>query len=213
VSQSTRQRLRDQINLFRSDPDQVPFAELLDPQLVNDALIAEGVHGKDCIFTPIVVLWTFLSQVLSDDHSCRKAVTRLIAYLTVRGRRVCEPDTGAYCKARQRLPLGVIKRLMHWIAEMIERRALPHWKWNGREVVLVDGTTVSMPDTVENQSRFPQQTMQKPGLGFPIARLVAVISLSTGVLRDLSISPYKGKETGDRRDRPFSHRDGLPERR
>jgi hypothetical protein len=197
MSQSTRQRLRDQINLFRKTPDQAPFAELLDPKVVEEALNAEGVCCKDRIFTPLVVLWTFLSQVLSIDHSCRKAVTRLIAYLTVRGRRACEPDTGAYCKARQRLPLAVIQRLMRKAAEAIESRALKAWKWKGREVVLIDGTTVSMPDTVANQSRFPQQQMQEPGLGFPIARLVAVISLSTGVLRDLAIGPYKGKATGE----------------
>ena len=199
MSQSTRLRLRDQINLFRNTPDQIPFAELLDPQVVEEALNAVGVSSKDRIFTPLVVLWTFLSQVLSIDHShsCRKAVTRLIAYLTVRGRRACEGDSGAYCKARQRLPLAVIQWLMHNAAGAIQNRTLKSWKWKGREVVLVDGTTVSMPDTVENQRRIPQQQKQKPGLGFPIARLLAVISLSTGVLRDLAIGPYKGKATGE----------------
>ena len=112
MSQSTRQRLRDQINLFRNTPDQVPFAELFDPKVVEEVLRAEGVSCRDCIFTPMVVLWTFLSQVLSTDHSCRNAVSRLIAYLTARGRRACESDTGAYCKARRRLPMGVIQRLV-----------------------------------------------------------------------------------------------------
>jgi Transposase DDE domain len=197
MSQGTRLRLRDQINLFRNTPDQIPFTELLDPKVVEEAVSAEGVSSKDRIFTPLVVLWTFLSQVLSTDHSCRKAVTRLIAYLTVRGRRACEGDSGAYCKARQRLPLPVIQRLVRKAGETIQNRTLKSWKWKGREVLLIDGTTVSMPDTAGNQRRFPQQQMQKPGLGFPIARLLAVISLSTGVLRDLAIGPYKGKATGE----------------
>jgi hypothetical protein len=152
VFQSTRQRLRDQINLFRNTSDPVLFAELLDPKVVEEELKAEGVSCKDCIFTPTVVLWTFLSQVLSTDHSCRKAVSRLIAYLTARGKRACEPDTGAYCKARGRLPVGVIQRLVRKIAEAIGSRARREWLWKGREVVLVDGTTVSMPDTEANQT-------------------------------------------------------------
>jgi hypothetical protein len=197
MSHGTRRRLRDQINLFRDAPEEVPFADLLDPKIVKEALDAEGVRYRDRIFTPAVVLWTFLSQVLSTDHSCRKAVSRLIAYLTARGKRACEPDTGAYCKARGRLPVGVIQRLVRKIASMIESRAKEEWLWKGREVVLADGTTASMPDTEANQMVFPQQKRQAPGLGFPIARIVALISLSTGVLRDLATGPIKGKETGE----------------
>jgi Transposase DDE domain/Insertion element 4 transposase N-terminal len=197
MSHGTRRRLRDQINLFRDAPEEVPFADLLDPKIVKEALDAEGVRYRDRIFTPVVVLWTFLSQVLSTDQSCRKAVSRLITYLTARGKRACEPDTGAYCKARGRLPVGVIQRLVRKIASMIESRAKEHWLWKGREVVIADGTTASMPDTEANQKVYPQQKGQAPGLGFPIARIVALISLSTGVLRDLATGPIKGKETGE----------------
>ena len=94
MCQSTRQRFRDQINLFREAPDDVPFADLLDPALVREAIEEEGVRFRDRLFTPLVVLWTFLSQVLSTDHSCRKAVSRLVAYLAARGRRICDPDIG-----------------------------------------------------------------------------------------------------------------------
>jgi hypothetical protein len=54
-----------------------------------------------------------------------------------------------------------------------------------------------MPDTPENQELYPQPDSQKPGLGFPIARLVGVISLATGALLDYAIGPYQGKETGE----------------
>ena len=63
--------------------------------------------------------------------------------------------------------------------------------------MLVDGTTVSMPDTPENQKMYPQPESQKEGVGFPIARLVAIISLSCGAVLDVAIGPYKGKETGE----------------
>jgi hypothetical protein len=197
MCQSTRQRVRDQIHLFRAAPEKVPFADLLDPAWVQQAVQEEGLRFRDRIFTPLVVLWTFLSQVLSTDHSCRMAVSRLVAYLAARGRRICDPDIGGYCKARARLPLGVIRRLVYKVVAAISDRARASWRWKGREVVIVDGTTVSMPDTEANQRAFPQQRGQAPGLGFPIARVVGLISLTTGVLLDLAIGPYQGKRTGE----------------
>jgi hypothetical protein len=100
MCQGTRQRFRDQIHLFREAPERVPFADLLDPTLVRQAVQEEGLRIRERIFTPLVILWTFLSRVLSTDHSCRKAVSRLVAYLAARGRRICDPDIGGYCKAR-----------------------------------------------------------------------------------------------------------------
>ena len=89
------------------------------------------------------------------------------------------------------------RHLVRMIASAIGSRAKKEWLWKGREVVVVDGTTASMPDTEANQKVFPQQKGQAPGLGFPIARIVAIIYLSTGVLRDLATGPIKGKETGE----------------
>ncbi len=112
MSQSTHQRVRDQINLFRDAPERVPFADRLDPALVQQAVRKEGLRFRERIFTPLVVPWTFLSQDLSTDHSCRKAVSRLVAYLAARGRQICDPDIGGYCRARGRLPPGLIRRFV-----------------------------------------------------------------------------------------------------
>ena len=165
--------------------------------MIQDALAQERVCWRDCVFTPCITLWTFLGQVLCPDHSCRAAVARLIALLTARGEAPCSPETGPYCKARQRLPVGVLCRLTRRTGRILEDNADADWLFKGRRVLLVDGTTVSMPDTEENQRAFPQNRAQKPGLGFPIARLVAVISLATGAVRDLAIGPYRGKQTGE----------------
>jgi hypothetical protein len=196
VNSIARQRVRDQIH-FLCDQPQLPFADLLDAATVAEAVAAEGIGGRERIFTPLVTLWTFLSQVLSPDHSCRDAVSRLIAYLTALGRRTCAPATDAYCRARQRLPVGVVQRLARHSADTLQAAVPNAWRWKGRSVYLVDGTTVSMPDTPDNQRAFPQPRTQKPGCGFPIARLVAIISLATGAIRDLALGPYKGKDSGE----------------
>jgi len=196
VSQSISHRIRDQINLLRDHPH-LPFSDFLHADMVMGVLKEEGVRYRDRVFTPLVTLWTFLTQVLSLDHCCRKAVVSLTAYRTAQGMEPCSADSGSYCKARQRLPIGVITRLVRRIAQSLEERVPENWLWKGRETLMVDGTTVSMPDTVKNQQAFPQPRTQAPGLGFPIARVVAIISLATGVLRDLAIGPYKGKETGE----------------
>lgn len=196
MSQRTIRQIRDQIQLLREAP-QLPFCDLLDADLVQDVLRLEEVTFRDRIYSPIVTLWVFLSQVLSTDHSCRLAVTRLVAHRTASGQDPCSPETGSYCKARQRLPIGVFTRLVRTIAAGLQRRAPREWLWKGREVVLVDGSTVSMPDSQANQHVFPQAKTQAPGVGFPIARIVAVISLATGAVRDLAIGPYRGKQTGE----------------
>jgi hypothetical protein len=175
----------------------LPFHEILDAKMVEAALADEGVTFHERIYTPLVTTCVFLSQVLDPDHSCRAAVARLIVWMAINGRKPCAAETGSYCDARQRLPLAVVARLARQTAREIEGRAPAAWLWKGRRVVLVDGTTASMPDTEENQRAFPQMKAQKIGLGFPLVRMVAIITLATGVVRDLAMGPYQGKETGE----------------
>jgi hypothetical protein len=196
MPQSTRHWISEEVKSLR-EADVLPFHEILDATMVNDALAEEKVTFSQRISTPLVTLCLFLSQALDPDHSCRAAVARLLVWLALKGRTPCAPDTGAYCDARQRLPLGVVVRLVHQTARDTDNRAPDDWLWKGRRVALVDGTTASMPDTVANQNAFPQSKAQGIGLGFPIVRMVAVISLATGVVRDLALGPYQGKETGE----------------
>lgn len=196
MPQSTRHWIARKVEELRHAP-QLPFHDLLEPDTVAQVLETNHVPFRDRIFTPLVTLWTFLSQVLSPDHSCREAVARLIAFRVARGQKPCGPETGSYCKARQRLPLKVVTDLARGTARQLDEKAKDSWTWKGRSVQLVDGTTVSMPDTPANQQAFPQPRAQKCGLGFPLARLVAVISLATGAVRELALGPYQGKETGE----------------
>jgi DDE family transposase len=196
VPQATRRWISDKVKSLR-ESNVLPFHGVLSAKMVKEALEAEGVRFKDRIYTPMVTLCLFLSQVLDPDHSCRSVVAQLVVWLAVNGRKPCAPDTQSYCEARRRLPLGVIVRLVRQTAEEIEQGAAEPWLWHGRRVSIIDGSTASMPDTPANQKAFPQQPGQKPGLGFPLVRMVAIISLATGVARDLALGPYMGKNTGE----------------
>jgi hypothetical protein len=196
MPQSTRYQVAERIDSFAKDKN-LPFTEILDTEMVEDALAAEGVSYNQSIYTPFLTLCTFLSQVLDPDHSCRAAVARVIVWLALHDRKPCSEQTGTYCDARLRLPLEVVAHLVRRTGREVEAGAASDWLWKGRRVLLVDGTTSSMPDTPRNQAAFPQPNSQARGLGFPVVRMVAIIALATGVVLDLATGPYAGKETGE----------------
>lgn len=178
----------------------LPFAEVLSAADVEQALLEEDVvfgETKKSVFTPALTLWAFLSQVLDKDKSCRAAVSRVLALRVARGQKPCSLDTGAYCRARAKLPAAVLKRLALQTGRHLEEQIADDWLWQGRRVTLVDGTTLTMPDTDDNQKAYPQPTSQKPGCGFPMIRMVVLMSLATAALLDMTLAPYEGKETGE----------------
>jgi hypothetical protein len=175
----------------------LPFSDVLSAELVQRVLDEVGGFFRERIFTPVTTLWVLLSQVTSDDGSCRDAVFRLLAFLVRRGEKPCAPRTGSYCKARQRLPEEILSRLTQETAAKMSAEAPAEWRWKGREVKVVDGTTLSMPDTQANQKAYPQPKSQKPGLGFPLVRLVCIFSLATGAVLDAALGPCRGKGKGE----------------
>jgi hypothetical protein len=176
----------------------LPFAEVLTEANILDVLNQQGVTFRDRVFTPVTTIWGFLSQVLSEDQSCRDTVSRIIAHRAASGLPVCSPNTSSYCTARSRLPTRVVRTLATRTAEELQNSVADQWKWNGHSVYIADGATVSMPDTPENRKVYPQPPNQKPGLGFPLARIMALLSLATGACQDLEIAPYEGKGTGEK---------------
>jgi len=178
------------------------FAAVLPEKKIQEAFDAEGVEfaeDDDCVYTPAVTLWASLSQPLHKDEqrSCLAAVSRVLVLLVALGRNPCAKNSGAYCRARAKLSEPVIRRLTVELANGCEHVAPQRWLWHGRHVLLADGTTVSMPDTPENQAEYPQHNAQKPGLGFPIVRLVVLLSLATAMVSGMAFGPYAGKETGE----------------
>ena len=178
----------------------LPFAQVLPAAVVEQAFADAGVAfgaTRKSVFTPALTLWAFLSQVLEEDKSCRAAVSRVLAFLVALGEAPCSEDTGAYCRARAKIPAAVLQRLAMEAGHNLERQAPKDWLWHGKPVTLVDGTTLTLPDTPENQQAFPQLSSQAPGAGFPIVRMVVLVSLATACLLGMALAPYEGKETGE----------------
>ncbi len=169
----------------------------LTPSHVAGVLAHEGFQGRNRLFPPHLTLWTFLLQVLSPDGSCREALSRLRPWMIAQGQTPCSPNTGSYCKARKRLPEGVVSTLARHSGQRLCDQTPEAWLWKGRRVKIVDGSTVSMPDTEANQAAYPQPRSQQPGVGFPLARLVAVFDLVSGALTTLGVGRYQGKATGE----------------
>lgn len=189
-------RIRHQFRFLRRQflqEGQLPFTDVLSAESIAPALNAIDGCWKDRIYSPLVTLWVFLGQVISADHSCRFAVSRLIAHRVSQGQSACSAETSAYCQARKRLPEKFFSAVACSVGRALESKVDPEWLWKGRRVFMFDGSTVSMPDTRKNQRAYPQVYNQKPGAGFPIARIAAITSLACGAILDLGICRYAGK--------------------
>jgi Transposase DDE domain len=172
------------------------FNLLTGPRLLQqvEALLPEHRERK---FPPTVTLAMFLGQVMSADGSCQNAVNEAVVGQLLSGVDPASVNTGGYCQARARLPLELVHHLARHTGALLNEHTPKGWLWRGRHVKLVDGTNVSMPDTPENQACFPQHGQQEPGVGYPLARLVGVVSLSNGAVLNGTMGAYKGKGTGE----------------
>jgi hypothetical protein len=173
------------------------FAGLLTEDHIQQAFGRARWLWQGWIYTPSVTIWVFLAQCLSPDHSCRDAVAQLIAWLVASGQQACSAVTGAYCSARDRLPEDACSQLARDTGRQVDEEAPSSWRWLGHRVLDVDGSTITMSDTKVNQAEYPQLTRQKPGCGFPIARIVVVFSLAVGTVLDATLGKYQGKQTGE----------------
>jgi Transposase DDE domain len=190
-----RQVARTSRKLARQDG--LPFAQHLPEKEINQAVHEAGTTFCERIFTPAVTLWTFLSQVFDADHSCAQAVARLLAFRISKGLQPCSSETSAYCKARKRLPEKALRTLVRNTGRELMDRGERRWLFKGRAVKVVDGTTVSMPDTSKNQKAYPKPSHFPDGVGFPIMRLVVIFSLAVGTVLDAAMGRFHGKRSGE----------------
>jgi hypothetical protein len=169
------------------------FNVLTDPDLLDVVDQQLPVH-RERLFPPTTTLSLFMAQTLNADASCQATMDRHVVERIANDLAPCSTATGAYCKARQRLPLTMVRSLLQHTGRWLMSQSATSWRWQGRAVKLVDGTTITMPDTVDNQWRYPQPHTQKPGLGFPVSRVVALLCLGTGAVLDTALGPQAGKE-------------------
>lgn len=168
------------------------FNILTGPELLEmtDTYLPEH---RERLYPPTVVLSMFMKQALAADRSCQRAVNAWAVQRAAEGLGVQSIRTGAYCRARRRLPLEMISALTRASGRLLSTQAQRCWRWRGRAVKLADGTGISMPDTAENQARFPQPSSQAAGVGFPLARLVGIVCLSTGAVLEAALGPHEGQ--------------------
>jgi putative transposase len=200
MAQFATPRLRCQFHRLQTQPPAQPdlgLEAVLPAATIKRVFRDEGGIWRSIVYTPWLTFWAFFWQVLSPDRSCRSALKRLSAWMGLRGQELDDEDTGPYCKARARLPESALKRLMRLVGFQSHRQAPEEWRWCGRQVKLVDGSTAIMADTLANQEAYPQLSSQKPGLGFPILRFVAIFCLATGSALEVAMGKYRGKQTGE----------------
>jgi len=168
------------------------FNLLTGPELLGkvESLLPEH---RERLFPPTETLSMFLAQALNTDRSCQRAVNDIAIKRLTSGLPICSTHTGAYCRARKRLPVNMVAELARHTGQLVANNIPETWRWKGRPVRLVDGTTVSMPDTITNQLVYPQPSSQREGLGFPLCRLVGITCLSSGALLSAAMGHHKGK--------------------
>ena len=200
MAQSIPAAAARQFGSLRDDLDRregLPFLDHLSRARVEAACRVCGHPWRERTYTPWITLGVFLSQVLSDDRSCDAAVDRFQKFRFDRGLAPVSPETTSYCQARGRMPEELAWRLVRRTGGAIHQDVDPSWLFHGRSVKVADGSTVSMPDTPANQAAYPQAKAQKPGVGFPIARILVVFSLAVGTVLEAAVGPYQGKQTSE----------------
>ena len=184
-----------------ADPS-LPLGELFTPDDLQQAFdryqLTFGRTTK-AVFTPAILLWTWLWQSLSQARSCGAAVIRTTVWLVAWKLPSWSEDTGVYCRARAKFPKALLRELALTIGHRVEDAAAAAWLYHGRHVHWLDGSTATLADTPQNQRAYPQLDSQAAGLGFPISRLVVLLALATATLEGLAYGPYQGKETGETR--------------
>lgn len=178
----------------------LPFATVLSAERIQRVFAEhDNLFGMNSIYSTATVLWAFLAQVLRDgkEASCRAAVVGIMIWRLQQDLAAPTADTGDYCRARAKLSEAALRQLTVETAGELQQQADPDWLWKGRHAKLVDGFTFTMPDEPTTQAEYPQNPSQKEGVGFPIVRCVAILSLATACVMDLAHGPYSGKKTGE----------------
>ena len=154
----------------------------------------QGSHSRDRCWNLRLTFWTFLWQVAQVGSSCREAIRQAQALCRASGRRPPPQENSPYCQARSGLPLDRLQEIHDGLVADADAAVATKDLWCGHRVLAIDGCTVTAPDTPQNQKIYPQQSVQKPGCGYPILRLLAFLSLATGLLITWAVGSWHQSE-------------------
>ncbi len=167
------------------------FAQFIPMKELNRR--ARGAFSRLRLFDKANTFWAFFSQVLDADGGCQEVVRKVQAFAAAQSLSAPSASTSAYCQARSKLEPSSLESILAHTADRLQQRSRRRW-WQDRRVVVVDGTCVSMPDTPANQEAWPQPGSQKPGCGFPLARICACFCLQSGGLLSYRIGHLRNHE-------------------
>jgi len=171
------------------------IGEYLRQQDLTEAAAAADYHWRNRLWPPMQMLWAFLVQVLHPGWSSAAAVAEVLAEHAAAGQPLkASADPSAYCQARQHVPESVYRHALRTVGQRLQAKVGDTYRWCGRRVWVVDGSSCSMPDTPELQEAFGQPTGQKAGCGFPVAKLVAMFCWASGAVLDVAIGAYRNNE-------------------
>ncbi len=193
LSQRSCAHQQKRVSSHAENSDSYTFFNVLTAPEFLDQMDSSLPEHRERLFPPTETLSMFLAQAMSADRSCQSAVDDAAIKRLIGGLPICSTHTGAYCRARQRIPLEMVSKLTCHTGRLMAADIPEAWQWRGRPVRLVDGATVTLPDTADNQDVYPQPRSQEPGLGFPLCRLVGIICLASGAVLNAATGPCKGK--------------------
>ena len=168
------------------------FLDILSSKELSMMIERHTPEHRERIFTPSKTLSMFIKQALNSDRSCSRAVNDFIVDNVDSLPKNIGRSTESFCRSRQKLPLDLITELVRLTGKLVKDKINNQHKIEGN-IYLIDGTTFTLPDTIKNQEKYPQQSTQKEGLGFPICRALGVHCLESGAVINAKIAPYKGK--------------------
>jgi Transposase DDE domain len=154
-------------------------AQQLDRAEILDACRQVKHTWRSCLLDPVAIIHLFLNQILHGNTAINHLVR--ISGLSFTG--------SAYCQARSRLPLALFRELLRRVAEKLRPAVDDTETWHGHRVFVADGSGFSMPDTPELHEHFGQPSGQQPGCGFPVAHLLALFHVGTGMLMEVVTAP------------------------
>jgi len=171
------------------------IGEYLRQEDLTEAAAAAKYRWRNRLWPPRQVLWAFLVQVLHPGWSSAAAVAEVLAEHAAAGQPLeASADPSAYCQARQHVPESVYRHALRTVGPRLQAKAGEAYRWCGRRVWVVDGSHCSLPDTPELQAAFGPPPGQKPGCGFPVAKLVAMFCWASGAVLDVAIGAYRSNE-------------------